>query len=161
MKRAILVLALAACGGSSQHTKVEEVPIDQGGGGSSNLPPDEMGDAAIVTTTTVVPDASAPPGVGPQSLDVQGPSDAGAQTAPAGFVQRTGGPTQKECTDVVHVFAKLTAKESKQTAPATADLAQHSIYGPMINECGQNTTKKQLKCAMAARSSASWKKCME
>ncbi len=161
MKRAILVLALAACGGSTQHTKVEEVPIDQGGGGSSNLPPDEMSDAAIVTATTVVPDGSAPPGVGPQSLDVQASADAGASTAPSGFVQRTGGLTQKECTDVVMVFAKLTAKESKQTPPSTADLAKDAIYGPMINECGQNTTKKQHKCAMASKSSTSWKKCME
>ena len=161
MKRAILFFVLCACGGSTQHTKVEEVPIEQGGGGSSSLPPDEMADASIVTTTSVIPDGSAPPGVGPQSLDVQASADAGASSTPTGFVQRTGGLTQKECSDVVLVFAKLTAKESKQTAPSAADLAKDAIYGPMINECGQNTTKKQQKCAMTAKSSAGWKKCME
>ena len=120
-----------------------------------------MGDASIVTSNAAaVPDGSAPPGVGPQSLDVQ-PADAGSASTTTGFVQRQGGLTQKECTDVVLVFAKATAKESKQTAPAAADLSSHAIYGPMIVECGQNTTKKQHKCAMATKSSAAWKKCME
>ena len=161
MKRAFLFFALVACGGSTQHTKVDEVPIDQGGGGGgSGLPPDEMGDAGIVTSNAAVPDGSAPPGVGPQSLDVQ-PDAGGSTSTPTGFVQRQGGLTQKECTDVVLVFAKATAKEGKQTAPTAADLAGHAIYGPMINECGQNTTKKQQKCAMAVKSSAAWKKCME
>ncbi len=160
MKRAFLIFAMAACGGSTQHTKVAEVPIDQGGGGGSGtLPPDEMADSSIVTSSAAVPDGSAPPGVGPQSLDVQ--SDAGAASAPSGFVQRTGGLTQKECTDAVLVFAKLTSKESHQTAPTAADLSQHAIFGPMINECGQTTTKKQHKCAMAARTTTTWKKCME
>jgi hypothetical protein len=120
-----------------------------------------MADAGIVTSTVVVPDGSAPPGVGPQSLDVQASADAGSSTASAGFVQRQGGLTQKECTDVVLQFAKLTAKEGKTTPPSATDLPQHAIFGPMINECGQTTTKKQQKCAAAARTTAAWKKCME
>jgi hypothetical protein len=165
MKRVVLVLTffwvLAACGGSSQHSKVEEVPINSGGGGGSGLPPDEMGDAAVTTSTTPIPSGTAPPGVGPQSLDVQ--QDAGGGPQPAGphFVQRAGGLTERECTDMVMGFAKIMAKENKGTAPSATDLPKDPIYGQMLADCGQSTTKKQKTCAMAARSSAGWKKCME
>jgi len=162
MKRVILIFALVACGGATHnHQKVDEIPIENGGGLSGTLPPDEMGDASIVVSNAALPDSSAPPGVGPQSLDVQSSSDAGAASTSSGFVQKAGGLTQKECTDVVMVFAKATAKESKQTAPSAADLSKDAIYGPMINDCGQSTTKKQQKCAMTAKTSAGWKKCME
>src|SRR4051794_4619402 len=117
MKRVVLVFALtvlgaAACGGSSHNSKIEEVPIEQGGGGGgSSIPPDEVGDGSTATTTVVIPDGSAPPGVGPQSLDTQ-PQDAGGPTAlTPTFQQRTGGLTQKECTDMVAQFAKLSTKE--------------------------------------------------
>jgi hypothetical protein len=158
-----LVIVLAACGGSTQHSKVEEVPIGEQGAGGGSLPPDEMGDSGAATTsTTPIPTGSAPPGVGPQSLDVQPAADAGAaqSTAPH-FVQRAGGLTEKECTDMVMGFAKLMAKESKGNAPSATDLPKDPIYGQMLADCGQSTTKKQKTCAMAARSSAGWKKCME
>jgi hypothetical protein len=58
-------------------------------------------------------------------------------------------------------FAKLSAKEKHGTAPAAADIAKDPIYGPMLTECGASTTKKQQKCALTARTSAGWKKCME
>jgi hypothetical protein len=167
MKRVVLVFALtvlgaAACGGSSKNSKVEEVPIENGGGGGSSLPPDEVGDGSAATTTVVIPDGSAPPGVGPQSLDTQPQSDAGGPTAVTPtFQQRTGGLTQKECTDMVALFAKLSTKESHGTAPSATDLPKDPIYGQMIADCGQSTSKKQKTCAMAARTSAGWKKCME
>ena len=167
MKRVALLFVLAACGGSTQHSKVEEVPIGTqgaGGGGGGTLPPDEMGDAGTTTTTTAIPTGTAPPGVGPQSLDVQ--ADAGAAgTGPTSttphFVQRTGGLTERECTDMVMGFAKLISKENKSTAPSATDLPKDPIYGQMLADCGQSTTKKQKTCATAARSSAGWKKCME
>lgn len=156
---------VAACGGTTQHTKVQEVPIDQSGGDhpTSDFPPDEVGDSGSGTTTsmTVSSDASAPPGVGPQSLDSQ--PDAAATTAPtaAVFVQRAGGLTQKECSDVIMVLAKNMTKENHVPTPTAAELAQHPIFGQMLTECGQTTTKKQQKCAIATRTTAAWKKCME
>ena len=163
MKRVVLVFVLAACGGSTQHAKVEEVPIEQGGGSGTSLPPDD-GDSGSTTVTTV-PTGSAPPGVGPQSLDTPPPQqDAGAATTPAAppqFVQRANGLTQKECTDMVMAFAKLVTKENKTTAPAATDIPKDPIYGQMLADCGQSTTKKQKTCAMATRTSAAWKKCME
>ena len=161
MKRAVLVFVLAACGGSTQHTKVEEVPIEQGGGGGgSTLPPDEVGDAGTTTSTVAIPSGTAPPGVGPQSLDVQ--QDAGGpQPVAPHFVQRAGGLTEKECTDMVMGFAKLISKENKSAVPSATDLPKDPIYGQMLADCGQSTTKKQKTCATAARSSAGWKKCME
>jgi hypothetical protein len=159
MQRAIFLMVLAASCGGSQHTQVPEVPIEQGGGHTSDLPPDEVGDAGGTTSSLVLPDASAPPGVGPQSLDVT--ADAGTTPTPVGFVQRTGGLSEKECTDVVLAFAKLTAREKHATAPAAADLGKDPIYGPMVLECGNSTTKKQQKCTATARTSAAWKKCME
>jgi hypothetical protein len=165
MKRVVFVsvLVLAACGGSTQHAKVEEVPLldDGGAGGGGSLPPDEMGDAGTTTSTGPVPTGTAPPGVGPQSLDAQ--PDAGTTQAAATphFVQRTGGLTEKECTDAVMTFAKLASKENKSTAPAATDLPKDPVYGQMLADCGQQTTKKQKTCAMAARTSAAWKKCLE
>jgi hypothetical protein len=150
----VMLVTLAACGGSTQHPPVQEVPIDQGGHTSSELPPDEVGSDAAVTTTT------APMGTGsstgPQSLDT-GAQDAGAQ---AGFVQRSGGLTEHECTDVVMAFAKLDGKEKHHAAPAQASLAQDATFGPMLVDCGANTTKKQQKCGMTAKTTAVWQKCM-
>jgi hypothetical protein len=161
MKCFFMLIVAAACGGT-QHAQVQEVPIDQGSARpSSELPPDEVGgDAAVTTSSTVFPDGSAPVGVGPQSLD-GAQQDAGAQTAQVGFVQRTGGLTQKECTDVVMTFAKLDSKQKHVATPTQADLAQHPTFGPMINDCGSGATKKQQKCGMTARSTAAWQKCME
>jgi hypothetical protein len=163
MKRVVLVFVLAACGGSTQHSKVEEVPIgEQGGGGS--LPPDEMGDGGTTTNTVAIPSGTAPPGVGPQSLDVQqdaGGSTSGPTSTTPHFVQRAGGLTEKECTDMVMSFAKIMSKENKTTAPSPTDMPKDPIYGQMLADCGQSTTKKQKTCAMAARTSAGWKKCME
>ena len=159
MKRVALVFVLAACGGSTQHSKVEEVPIEQGGGGGGSLPPDEVGDSGS-SSTVAIPTGTAPPGVGPQSLDVQQDAGSAQPTAPH-FVQRTGGLTEKECTDAVMVYAKLYSKENKTTAPAAADLSKDATYGQMLADCGQSTTKKQKTCAMATRTSAAWKKCME
>lgn len=160
MKRALLLFVLVACGGSTQHSKIEEVPIGEQGGGGGGLPPDEVGDSGATTNTVAIPSGTAPPGVGPQSLDVQ--QDAGGPTSTAPhFVQRAGGLTEKECTDVVMGFAKIMSKENKSTAPSATDLPKDPIYGQMLADCGQSTTKKQKTCAMAARSSAGWKKCME
>jgi hypothetical protein len=159
MKRVVLILVVAACGGAVHHAKVEEVPIEQGGGGGPTF---EGGDSGA-TSVVVVPDGSAPPGVGPQSLDVQ--QDAGASTTTTTttpqFVQRTGGLTQKECTDIVMLFAKALSKENKSTAPAATDIPKDPVLGQMLADCGQSTTKKQQKCALAAHTSAGWKKCME
>ena len=154
----------AGCGGSTPHAKLEEVPIDQGGTStSSGLPPDELSDASVARSVVPAYDGSAPPGVGPQSLDQQAQqpsSDAGTSSA-ATFQKRPNGLSEKQCNDVVLHFAKLVAKEHKNTAPVAADIPTHPIYGQMYVDCGQTTTKKQQKCAMAARTSASWKKCME
>jgi len=159
---AVSFVCALACGGSVQHTPVQEVPIDQSGGTTttSDLPPDEVGQAGNATSTPL-PDAGPPPGVGPQSLDT--PQDAGATqpTAPPAFVQRAGGLTQKECTDVIMVLAKAMTRENHVPTPTQAELAQHPIFGQMLAECGQSTTKKQHKCAMATRTTAAWKKCME
>ncbi len=148
-----------ACGGQTQHPKVEEVPIDQSGGGTpSDVPADDQ-------THSIVPafDGSAPPGVGPQSLDTpQTPSDAGAgTTAPPAFVQRPNGLTEKQCTDVVLRFAKLMSKEHHTPPPAATEIPTNAIYGQMLVDCGQSTSKKQHKCGMTARTTAGWKKCME
>ena len=149
-----------ACGGQTQHPKVEEVPIDQSGGGGtpSDLPPDDQAHSIVPAF-----DGSAPPGVGPQSLDApQTPADAGAApTAPAAFVQRPNGLTEKQCNDIVLRFAKLMSKEHHTPAPAATDIPTHAIYGQMLVDCGQSTSKKQQKCAMAAHTTAAWKKCME
>lgn len=154
-----LALLAGACGGQSHQTKVEEVPIDQGGGGS-DVPSDQgSGGAQTVIPTS---DASAPPGVGPTSLDVQASSsDAGSASSPPAFVGHAGGLTEKQCNDVVLHFAKLMSKEHKTTAPAAADIPKDPIYGQMMSDCGQSTTKKQHKCAMASHTTAGWKKCME
>ncbi len=165
MKRVVLfavvvtLSASLACGGSTQHTPVQEVPIDQSGGGrTSDLPPDEV--EAGATTAVAYPDGSAPPGVGPQSLD--GPQDAGAATATnASFVQRPGGLTQRECTDVIMKLATLMTKENHIPPPSQGDLAQHPIFGQMLTECSKSSTKKQHKCAMASTTMSAWKKCME
>lgn len=154
-----LVTCAGACGGATQHTQVQEVPIDQGGTRTSDLPPDEVGGDSGVASASYS-DASAPPGVGPQSLD-NTPGDAGSSQTTAAFVQRPGGLTQKECTDVIMVLAKSMTKENHVPTPTQADLASHPIFGQMLTECGQTTTKKQHKCAMASRTTAAWKKCME
>ena len=162
MKRAIVLLALAAsaCGGGTQHTPVQEVPVDQESHGSSELPPDEIGGDAGTTTTAVPPDQSPPPGVGPQSLDTQATAAADAG-APQGFVQRQGGLTEKECTDVVLALAKLTAREKHTAAPTAADVQKDAMLTGLVNDCGAQTTKKQQKCGLAARTAGAWKKCME
>lgn len=169
--RTVLWITLAAaaiacaCGGTTQHAKVEEVPIDNGSSSSAStqLPPDELSDASIPRSVVPAFDGSAPPGVGPQSLDTQAASpDAGSQQASAGtFVKRPTGLTEKQCNDLVLHFAKLMSKEHKTTAPAAADIPSHAIYGQMYVDCGATTTKKQQKCGMAAHTSAGWKKCME
>jgi hypothetical protein len=156
MRATLFLAVLTACGGS-QHTQVQEVPIDLDGGGrsTSDLPPDEVSGTG---TSVALPDGSAPPGVGPQSLDTQ--PDAGLP-APQGFVQRQGGLSEKECTDMVLAFAKLSAKEKHATAPVAADLDKDPVLANMITDCGASTTKKQQKCALASRTSGGWKKCME
>lgn len=161
MKRVVLsalAVTLLACGGSTQHTPVQEVPIDQGGGHSSD-PSDDFD--AGGTATVSYPDGSAPPGVGPQSLDA--PQDAGASTSTAttAYVQRPGGLTQKECTDVIMKLATLMTRENHIPPPTAADLGQHPIFGQMLTECSKSSTKKQHKCAMASTTMAAWKKCME
>jgi len=154
--------AVGACGGSTQHAKIEEVPIDQGGAASgSDLPPDELSDASVARSEVPDVDGSAPPGVGPQSLDAHPQDDAGAAAAAPAFVKRPNGLTEKQCNDVVLHFAKLMAKEHKTPAPTATDIPKHAIYGQMYVDCGQSTSKKQQKCAMAARSTTGWKKCME
>jgi len=161
MRRAILFVVMVGCGGATHHAQVQEVPIDQGGRTSSELPPDEVGgDGGVTTSTYVMPDANAPPGVGPQSLDTT-QQDAGAQAQTVAFVQRQGGLTEKECTDAVMVLAKLTSKETHAATPTQADLAQHPVFGLKLSACGNAATKKQQKCAMASKSTAAWKKCME
>ncbi len=153
-----VAVLVVACGGSTHHQQVQEVPIDQGGGGHSD---DDPGSGSSSATIVPASDASAPPGVGPQSLDT--PADAGSSTtntAPA-FVAHAGGLTQKECSDVIMVLAKEMTKENHVPTPTAADLAQHPIFGQMLAECGNNTTKKQHKCAMASKTTAAWKKCME
>ena len=151
--------ALDACGGQTQHPKVEEVPIDQGGGGGDTTSPDESGGAKTVVPDT---DATAPPGVGPQSLDTHADAGASTQTtAPATFVKRANGLTEKQCNDVVFQFAKLMNKEHQDPQIAPADIPKHPVYGQMYVDCGAQTTKKQYKCAIAARTTTGWKKCME
>jgi hypothetical protein len=162
---AILLVALAAaCGGGTQHSQVQEVPIDQGGGGggSSSLPPDEVGDAGGVNSVAL-PDGGPPPGVGPQPLEGSGQTDAGGDsTASAGaFVHRPNGLTEKECTDMVLTFAKASAREKHNPTPTAADLGKDPIFSQMVVDCGASTTKKQQKCAMRVQTSAAWKKCME
>jgi hypothetical protein len=158
---ASLGIFVLACGGSTQHPPVQEVPIDQGNAHSGDLPPDEV-DASVTTSSVALPDSGPPLGVGPQSLDA--PADAGAahpQVTVTPFVQRHGGLTQHECTDVIMTLAKLMTKENGVPTPSQADLAVHPVFGQMLNECGTTTTKKQQKCAVAAKTSAAWKKCME
>jgi hypothetical protein len=161
MRKWLAISALTfgvACGGATQHMQIQEVPIDQASTSApSDLPPDEVGGDSGVAAYG---DATAPPGVGPQSIDTQ--PDASTQaSAPPAFVQRAGGLTLKECSDVVMVLAKSMTKENHVPTPTSAELAQHPIFGQMLAECGQSTTKKQHKCAMASRTTAAWKKCME
>jgi hypothetical protein len=152
-----LALGALACGGQSHQTKVEEVPIDQGGG-PGDTPTDSTSNAQTVIPSS---DASAPPGVGPQSLDVQAQAqDAGAATSTT-FSGHAGGLTEKQCNDLVLHFAKLMTKEHKNPTPTAADLPKDPIYGQMMNDCGQSTTKKQQKCGMTSHTTAGWKKCME
>ena len=105
-------------------------------------------------------DGSAPPGVGPQSLDAHPSADAGGPAA-ATFVHRPNGLTEKQCNDIVLQFSKLMTKEHKDPAVTAAEIPKHPIYGQMLVDCGQSTTKKQHKCASTARTTAGWKKCME
>lgn len=151
-----------ACGGQTQHPKVEEVPIDQGSSTpTGDLPADEVSGSGARSVVPAV-DGSAPPGVGPQSLDTpQTPQDAGTQAAPPTFVQRPNGLTEKQCNDVVLRFAKLMSKEHHTPAPTATEIPTNAIYGQMLVDCGQSTSKKQHKCAMTARTTAGWKKCME
>lgn len=154
-------LAAGACGGSTPRAKLEEVPIDQDPAQPGALPPDELNGAAHARNVAPDVDGSAAPGVGPQSLDERGPDDAGAAASPPVFVKRPHGLTEKQCNDIVLHFAKLMAKEHKTPAPAASAIPTHPIYGQMYVDCGQSTTKKQDRCAMAARTTARWKKCME
>jgi hypothetical protein len=152
-----------ACGGSSTPHHVEEVPIDDSIKRPTDLPPDEVGGSSSTASTGTADHG--PSGPAPQPLDT-GDAGATATTADAGapaavFVQRPGGLSEKECTEVVMKFAKLTTKETKVATPAAADLSQHPVYGPMLADCGKSATKKQHKCGMVARSSRAWKKCME
>lgn len=158
-----LVPLAVGCGGGG-HTQVPEVPIDQGGGhtGGSELPPDEVGDAGSGISTVALPDGGPPPGVGPQPLDTGTTVDAGTtDTSSATFVHHQGGLTEKECTDMVLAFAKLTAREKHNPAPTAADVGKDAVYGQMIIDCGATTTKKQQRCTTVAHTSAAWKKCME
>jgi hypothetical protein len=159
-----LCWTLGACGGSTPRPKIEEVPIDQGDTdkASNKLPPDELSDASVARNVVSDSDASAPPGVGPQSLDSHAAQDAGAApSGPPKFVKRPHGLTQRQCTDVVLHFAKLMAKEHKTPPPTAAMIPKDQLYGQMLYDCGQSTTHKQSHCAMTSRSTAGWKKCME
>jgi hypothetical protein len=152
-----------ACGGSTQRTKIEEVPIDNTPTTvSSGMPPDEL-NTTKTSSSSVVPSGSgtAAPGVGPQSLDARKNEDAGAPPPPLKFIKRPHGLTEHQCNEVVLHFAKLMQKEHHTPAPKASELLAHPVYGQMVIDCGQSTTHKQLRCGMTARSSTGWKKCME
>ena len=89
--------------------------------------------------------------------------DAGGAPAPSGSTVKKGPLTPKECTDVVNKFVTMMAKENHLPVPALDGQAGQlgDVFSGMRNECGQTTTKKQYTCAMAARTTDVWKKCMQ
>lgn len=168
-----LVLLPLACGSTQKPPPPAEIPIDQAGtgggtktGGGADDPAGNGGGTGSGTTTTTgaVPDKPPPPGVGPQPMGgvSDAPPDAGGPP-PAGSSVKKGPLTPKECTDVVNKFVTMMARENHMPVPSmdgqTGQLGD--VFSGMRNECGQNTTKKQYTCAMAARTTDVWKKCMQ
>ena len=177
---ATFVLLPLACGSTQKPAPVDEIPISQagggGGGGSKNGggggddPGGNGGATGTGTQTTSgtapVPDKAPPPGVGPQPMGGGGGDatpDAGGAPAPSGSTVKKGPLTPKECTDVVNKFVTMMAKENHLPVPALDGQAGQlgDVFSGMRNECGQTTTKKQYTCAMAARTTDVWKKCMQ
>jgi hypothetical protein len=172
-----LVLLPLACGSTQKPPPPDEVPIGSpgagvggtktGGGddpGSSGGGSGGNGGGTGTAGTAAVPDKPPPPGVGPQPMgggDTPQP-DAGGP-APAGSTVKKGPLTPKECSDVVNKFVTMMAKENHMPVPSldgqTGQLGD--VFSGMRNECAQNTTKKQYTCAMAARTTDVWKKCMQ
>ena len=167
---ASLVLLPLACGSTQKPAPVAEVPMDQAGGGGTKTgggDDDANGGGGGGGTTTsgtgTGSDKPPPPGVGPQPMGgSDSPPDAGGP-APAGSTVKKGPLTPKECSDVVNKFVTMMAHENHMPAPTldgqTGQLGD--VFSGMRNECGQNTTKKQYACAMAARTTDVWKKCMQ
>ncbi len=154
----LLLCGSVACAGSHPPPPIEEVPINQdpsvsgmdddSSGGGTTDDHGGTGDHTVDTTAHHDKDAGA-----------DETPDAG-ETATT-FKHHAGGLTLKQCTDMVMHLAKLTAKETKKKAPREKDLAQHPIYGQMVVQCGDETTKKQYHCAARAHSSSAWRKCMK
>lgn len=165
-----------ACGSTQKPAPVAEAPIDQagsGGGGSTRGGGDDPGgtggndttSGGATTGTAAVPDKPPPPGVGPQPMGggSDAPPDAGSGAAPAGSSVKKGPLTPKECTDVVNKLVTMMALENHMPAPALDGQAGQlgDLFSGMRNECAQTTTRKQYTCAMAARTTDVWKKCMQ
>ena len=173
---ASFVLLPLACGSTQKPAPIDEIPIDQAGGGGGGTKNGGGGDDPAATgggtgagtgaaATGSVPDKPPPPGVGPQPMGgTDSTPDAGAGgAAPAGSTVKKGPLTPKECSDVVNKFVTMMAKENHMPAPALDGQVGQlgDVFSGMRNECGQNTTKKQYTCAMAARTTDVWKKCMQ
>lgn len=171
---ASFVLLPLACGSTQKPAPIDEIPIDQAGGGGGGTKTGGGGDdpsgtgggtgsGTGATGTGSAPDKPPPSGVGPQPMGgTDSTPDAGG-AAPAGSTVKKGPLTPKECSDLVNKFVTMMAKENHMPAPAldgqTGQLGD--VFSGMRNECAQTTTKKQYTCAMAARTTDVWKKCMQ
>jgi len=169
------VLLPLACGSTQKPAPIAEIPIDQAGTGNPtrNAGGDDptgsgggtgTGSGTTTSGTGTVPDKPPPPGVGPQPMGGSDPQpDAGGGAAPSASTVKKGPLTPKECSDVVNKFVTMMARENHMPVPTldgqTGQLGD--VFSGMRNECSQTTTKKQYTCAMAARTTDVWKKCMQ
>lgn len=175
---ASFVLLPLACGSTQKPAPVAEVPIDQAGGGGGggtktggggDDPGGNGGGTGTGTGTgtggTGTGTDKPPSGVGPQPMGGTDnvPDAGGGGPAPAGSTVKKGPLTPKECSDVVNKFVTMMARENHLPVPALDGQAGQlgDVFSGMRNECGQTTTKKQYTCAMAARTTDVWKKCMQ
>jgi hypothetical protein len=171
---ASLVLLPLACGSTQKPAPVDEVPIGQPGagvGGSKTGGSDDpsgsgtgTGNGTTSTSGTATgSDKPPPPGSGPQPLGGGDSSPDAGGPAPAGSTVKKGPLTPKECADVVNKFVTMMARENHMPVPTidgqTGQLGD--VFSGMRTECSQTTTKKQYTCAMAARTTDLWKKCMQ
>lgn len=112
-----------------------------------------------VARVNQLPDGDDPPPAGGDRsamLSAKNPPDAGG--ADSGKKPLVGPP---ECKKLIKRFADFVMKDAKQALVEVSALEANPIFGQMLDQCLQDTTKKQYDCGMAAKTRAAWEGCMK
>jgi hypothetical protein len=143
LRSAFFSTLLCACAASPRPPALEEVPIRDNVplvnrvATGDDAPAPDTDRAAMASTKSAPPDAG---------------SDAGGKKS------LVGAP---ECKKLIKRFADFVMKDANQPPVDTNKLEENPIFGQMLDQCQQETTKKQYDCGMAAKNRGAWEGCMK